>query len=79
MLNYPDFYQIEVEINERDSEKRESFLTFEEAMKNRMKFANWWRPNGDVWILKISGKDLISCLETWHVNEKGEIISHYKY
>lgn len=78
MLNFPDFYQIEVEINERDSAKREPFLTFEEAMENRMKFANWWRPNGDVWILKISGKDL-SCLETWHVNEKGEITSHYKY
>lgn len=78
MLNYPDFYMINVEIDERNSRDVEPFSTWEEAMTARMKYANWWRPNGDVHIHKISGKTM-KTIERWHISENGSIISHYYF
>lgn len=76
MLNFPDFYMIVVETSEHHTRNAEPFATGEEAMAARMKYANWFRPNGDVWIHKISGKSLKD-LEHWHINAEGSINSHY--
>ena len=77
MLDFPDFYAICTEKDERHSSNDEYFRTYEEALNNRMKYANWFCPNGNVWIKKLDGKTL-KCLEEWHINEKGEIINYYR-
>lgn len=76
MLNYPDFYMINVDTDEHNSRDVEPFSTWEEAMTARMKYANWWCPNGDVHIHKISGKTM-KTIESWHIRPDGSIISHY--
>lgn len=78
MLNFPDFYMIVVETDERHSCNVEPFATWKEAMAARMKYANWYRPNGDVWIHKISGKSL-KTLEDWHIEADGSVASHYNW
>ena len=76
MLNRKDFYAIEVEVDECHSTQEEYFETYEEAFKNRMKYANWYRPQGDVWIVKMCGKTLRK-IEEWHINASGKAVSHY--
>ncbi len=78
MLNRPDFYAISVEVNERNSREVEYFETFEEAKKNRMRYANWWCPNGDVWILHKNGCTLCT-VESWHIDSNGTVVSHYNF
>lgn len=78
MLNFPDFYMIVVETDERNTRNVEPFATWKEAMTARMKYANWYSPNGDVWIHKISGKSLKD-LEHWHVKADGSIASYYNW
>ena len=78
MLNFPDFYMIVVETDEYHTRNAEPFATWEEAMTARMKYANWYSPNGDVWIHKISGKSLRD-LEHWHIKADGSIASHYDW
>ena len=49
MINI-DIYSINTEKSEYSSSDDEWFASFEEAVANRMKYANWYRPNGDIWI-----------------------------
>jgi hypothetical protein len=78
MLNFPDFYKIVIETDEYHTHDVEPFATWEEAMAARMRYANWYSPNGDVWIYKISGKSLRD-LEHWHIKADGSIASHYDW
>lgn len=78
MLNF-DLYSINTEKDERRSSDDELFLTFEDAMANRMRFANWWRPNGDIWIHKYPANSRFSYSEVWHIDKDGNIVSHYKF
>ena len=78
MLNYPDFYMIVIETDEYHTRDVEPFVTWDEAMSERMKYANWYRPNGDVHIHKISGRTM-KTIERWHVRPDGTITSHYHF
>lgn len=78
MLNRKDYYAIYIETNERDGREVDYFETFEEAMNNRMKYANWYCPNGDIWICKKSGKRNIT-IEEWHIDSAGYTVNHFKW
>lgn len=77
MLNF-DLYAIFTEKSERSGSIDELFVSFEEAMNNRMKYANWYCKKGNVWIQKIS-RERFSTIEEWKIDDDGTIISHYKW
>ena len=71
-------YEIAVEEDERGGTcSREWFDSFEDAMNNRMKYANGYRPKGSVWILKYKGSPVVS--EEWLINPDGTIEAHYDW
>ena len=71
-------YEIAVEEDERGgTHSREWFDSFEDAVNNRMKYANWYRPSGSVWILKYKGSPVVS--EEWLINPDGTIEAHYDW
>ena len=78
MLNF-DVYAIETENDERSGSVKELFTSFDDAMNARYNYANWFCPKGDVWInlYKANHPFVRAC--TWHIDEKGKIISEYKY
>jgi hypothetical protein len=76
MLNRKDYYAIYIETDERGGREVDYFETFEEAMDNRMKYANWYRPNGDVWIRHYD-KTGAHCIEEWHIDYDGSTIRRY--
>lgn len=78
MLDRKDYYAIYIETDERSGREVDYFETFEEAMDNRMKYANWWRPNGDIWIRKKSGNKNRT-IEEWHIDSDGYIANHFKW
>ena len=78
MLNRKDYYAIYIETDERSGREVDYFETFEEAMDNRMKYANWYRPNGDIWICKKSGNRNRK-IEEWHIDSAGYIVDHFKW
>ena len=47
-------------------------------MANRMKYANWYRPNGDIWIRKKSG-NRNRTIEEWHIDSAGYTVNHFKW
>ena len=75
MLDF-DLYAIYTDKNERDGSIDELFVSFEDAMNNRMKYANWYCNKGDIWIRKIS-REKFSVVEEWHINDDGTISNHY--
>jgi beta-mannanase len=75
MLNF-DLYAIYTDKSERSGSIDELFVSFEEAMNNRMKYANWYCNKGDIWIQKIS-REKFSVVEKWHINDDGTIGTHY--
>ena len=78
MLKF-DIYAIETEDDERSSSIKELFTSFEDAMKARYNYANWFCPKGNVWINLYKANYPFKCAYTWHINEIGKIISEYKY
>lgn len=78
MLNF-DLYAIYTDKNERNGSIDEFFTSFEEAMQNRMKYANWWCPRGNVWIKKIPAQSKYRTSEEWLINADGTIASHYNW
>ena len=64
--------------NERDGSIDELFTSFEEAMNNRMKYANWYCNNRNIWIKKIA-RESFSTIESWKINTDGTIANHYKW
>lgn len=74
-----DIYAIYVETSERGGQVVDLYNSFEECMEHRMEFANWWRPNGDIWIKHYSGGKNFCPDEDWHIGEEGNIISHYEW
>ena len=70
-------YAIATEQDEYRRTEDEWFDSFEDAMANRMKYANWFRPKGNVWICKHNGSPRVS--EEWLINETGEVESHYDW
>ena len=77
MLNF-DLYAIYTEKNERDGSIDELFTSFDEAIQHRMKYANWYRPHGCVWIQRIPANTRFTTAEQWLIDTDGAIISHYK-
>lgn len=75
MLDF-DLYAIYTDKNECSGSIDELFVSFEEAMNNRMKYANWFCEKGDIWIKKIS-REKFSAVEEWHINDDGTIGTHY--
>ena len=76
MLNF-DLYAIYTEKNERDGSVDELFSSFEEAMQHRMKYSNWWREKGNVWIKKFPAKGTFAYNERWLINADGTVAQHY--
>lgn len=73
-----DLYAIFTEKSERSGSIDEMFTSFEEAMNHRMEYANWWRPNGDVWIRKYeAGKKQFIPVEEWYIDKDGNVTNHY--
>ena len=78
MLNF-DLYAIYTDDNERNGSIKEFFHSFEEAKKNRFKYANWFCPKGNIWISKYkAGTTFHPCYE-WHIHEDGHIMSEYDW
>ena len=77
MLDF-DLYAIYTSKGERNGSIDELFTSFEEAMNNRKKYANWYCKNGDVSIQKISRKRFV-VLEEWYINADGTIDRHYEW
>lgn len=46
-----DYYAIHTTDSERSSSDKAFFDTLEEAFNERMNYANWWQPNGNVYII----------------------------
>lgn len=74
-----DYYAIYIETSERDGEIVDIFNTFEECMKERMKYANWYRPKGNIWIYHINNGNNFLPSEEWYINEDGKIQNHYSW
>lgn len=66
MLNF-DLYAIETHY-ENDSEIKEYFTSFEDAVKNRFKYANFYRPNGCVNIIKFEANKRHRVTEDWRID-----------
>lgn len=76
------FYAINCETGETSSIDKEYFDTFQDAMNNRFKYANWWCNSGDVWIKEyiMGGNNLTrKVTNEWHIGTDGRIISHYTW
>lgn len=76
MLDF-DLFAICTEKSEYSSSIDELYASFEEAMEHRMEYANWWRPNGDVWIQRYKANNTFHCSEEWHISKDGTITDHY--
>lgn len=75
MLN-KDIYAIYTTCDEFRGNIQELFNSFEDAMKNRFKYSNWYCDNGDVYIhLYEKNHDFIIPSIIWHVTSDGEISS----
>ncbi len=49
MLDF-ELYSIYTEDDEYRGSNKEFFYSYDDAYAARMQYANWYRPNGDVWI-----------------------------
>ena len=78
MLKF-DIYAIETDNDERSRSIKELFTSFDDAMNARYKYANWFCPKGNVWINLYKANCPFKCAYKWHIDEKGKIISEYKY
>lgn len=77
MLNF-ELYSIYTEDDEYRGCNKEYFHNYDDAYAARMNYANWYRPNGDVWIRHY---DKTGChrIEEWHIDYDGGIKSQYLY
>lgn len=61
---------------------REYFLSFEDAVKGRFKYANFYRPNGCVDIIKYAKDKPRHISEEWHIdmnyNDTKQVVTEYK-
>lgn len=78
MLN-KDVYAIYTEDDERRGSVKELFSSFEEAMEARYKYANWFRPKGDVWIELFKANDPFRSSHSWNINPEGKITAEYDF
>lgn len=77
MLNF-ELYSIHIEDDEWHSSDKEFFTSYEDAYAARMKYANWYRPNGDVWIRRYD-KTGCHCIEEWAIEADGTCRKHFKW
>lgn len=77
MLDF-ELYSIYTEDDERRGSNKEYFHNYDDAYAARMNYANWYRPNGDVWIRHYD-KMGSHCLEEWAIDADGGIIRHYPW
>lgn len=76
MLDF-DLFSIYTTTDEYRGKDHELFLSFEEAMAAREKYANWYCKPGDVYIRRFAAGRISMPKETWHVCEDGHIDFHY--
>jgi len=77
MLDF-ELYSICTEDDEYRSSNKEYFYSYDDAYAARMNYANWYRPNGDVWIRHYD-KSGCRCLEEWHIDYDGGTIRYYPW
>ena len=78
MLNN-DIYAIYTDNSEYNGSVKELYASFDEAMKDRFKYANWFMEYGDVWILLYKGGDVFSSSHSWHIRPDGTVESEYDF
>lgn len=71
-------YSIYTEDDEYRGSNKEFFYSYDEAYAARRKYANWYRPNGDVWIRRYD-KTGAHCIQEWHVDVNGSIVKHNEW
>lgn len=76
MLDF-DLFSIYVTTDEYRGEDQKLFLSFEDAMAARKRYANWFCDYGDVYIRRFVGGCVSVAKETWHVCADGHIVFHY--
>lgn len=75
MLDF-ELYSIYTEDDEWRGSDKEFFCSYNDAYNARMKYGNWYRPLGDIWI-KHYDKTGCHCLEEWAINVDGSIRKHF--
>ena len=78
MLNN-DIYAIYTDNSEYNGSVKELYASFDEAMNDRFKYANWFMEYGDVWILLYKGGDRFSSSHSWHIRPDGTVESEYDF
>ena len=78
MLN-KDIYAIYTTSDEFRGNIRELFDSFEDAMKNRFKYSNWYCDDGDVYIrLYKKERQFLPSIE-WRIGSDGHIIEKIEW
>lgn len=78
MLN-KDIYAIYTTYDEFRGGIEELFDSFEDAMRNRFKYANWYCDDGDVYIkLYKKGRSFLPSIE-WHIGSDGHLIEKMEW
>lgn len=77
MLDF-ELYSIYTTDDERRGSDKEYFYSYNDAYAARMNYANWFYPDGDVWIRHYdkTGRNFI---EEWHIDCDGDIIKYYPW
>lgn len=78
MLN-KDIYAIYTTSDEFKGHVRELFDSFEDAMKNRFKYSNWYCDDGDVYIHLYKKERPFSPSIEWRIGSDGHLIKKMEW
>lgn len=82
MLDF-DLYCIKTTDDEWNSSRKEFFTSFEEAIKARKKYSDWYRQKGCVTIEKIAANTLMKTTEEWTIgiigNGKQAVVEYFNW
>ncbi len=78
MLN-KDVYAIYTSDDEYSGSVKELYDSFEEAKKDRHKYANWFCPKGDVRIKLFKANAPFRCCHTWRIRPDGTIECEFDF
>lgn len=74
-----DVYAIYTDNDERNGSIKELYDSFEEAKRDRYKYANWFCPKGDIWIELFEADKPFRSSHSWHINPEGKITTEYNF
>ncbi len=74
-----DIYAIYTDDDERSGSIKELYDSFEEAKRDRYKYANWYRPKGDIRINLFKANSPFKSSHTWYINPEGKVTVEYNF